>query len=153
VPGCPNGGLLTGTDGSDRLAGREGEDEVLGLGGSDLLSGGYGSDVVYGGLGNYELQGGGYPPVEFTNDMSKNVLHGGRAETSCPASKAMMCSTGAMATTRCYGEAEARMSSMAGMAMIILTTSRMDIGIGFIAVEARTTTLLTRSTMCRAVAR
>lgn len=77
VPGCPNGGVLSGTDRADRLAGREGEDEVRGLGGSDLISGGYGSDVLYGGAGNDELQAGGYPPLEFTNDRSKNVLHGG----------------------------------------------------------------------------
>jgi len=77
VPGCPNGGLLSGTDKPDRLAGRDGEDEVRGLGGSDLPSGGLGSDVIYGGVGNDELQAGGYPPLEFTNDRSKNVLHGG----------------------------------------------------------------------------
>src|SRR5215216_3829131 len=78
VPGCRDkGGLLSGTDKPDRLAGRDGEDEVRGLGGSDLPSGGLGSDVIYGGVGNDELQAGGYPPLEFTNDRSKNVLHGG----------------------------------------------------------------------------
>jgi RTX calcium-binding nonapeptide repeat (4 copies) len=62
VPGCANGGLLSGTDKPDQLAGEDGEDEVRGLGGSDKLSGGYGSDTIYGGPGGDELQAGGWPP-------------------------------------------------------------------------------------------
>ena len=57
VLGCPNGGLLSGTDKPDRLAGVEGEDEVCGLGAADMLSGGPGPDVIYGGDGNDILYG------------------------------------------------------------------------------------------------
>jgi Ca2+-binding RTX toxin-like protein len=79
VSGCSNkGGLLSGTDKTDRLAGEDGEDEVRGLGGSDHLSGGRGSDVVYGGTGNDELQGGGWHPgFAVYTDTSKDVLYGG----------------------------------------------------------------------------
>jgi Ca2+-binding RTX toxin-like protein len=49
LPGCPKGGLLTGTDGPDLLAGEDGNDEVRGLGGSDDVMGGDGNDVLYGG--------------------------------------------------------------------------------------------------------
>jgi Ca2+-binding RTX toxin-like protein len=78
LPGCPNGGLLSGTDKTDRLAGEDGEDEVRGLGAADTLSGGGGSDVLYGGPGNDELQAGAGPVgVEPFYDRSKNELHGG----------------------------------------------------------------------------
>ena len=50
APGCPSGGLLSGTDKPDRLAGGDGEDEVRGLGAADRFTGGPGPDVVYGGL-------------------------------------------------------------------------------------------------------
>ena len=79
IPGCPTGGVLSGTDKPDRLAGEDGEDEVHGLGGSDHLSGGLGSDVVYGSPGNDELTGGGWNPSldpSYT-DKSKDVLYGG----------------------------------------------------------------------------
>jgi hypothetical protein len=33
VPGCPSGGLLSGTDGRDKLDGQDGDDELRGLGG------------------------------------------------------------------------------------------------------------------------
>jgi Ca2+-binding RTX toxin-like protein len=77
VPGCPNGGPLSGTDKPDRLAGVDGEDEVRGLGAADMLSGGPGPDVVYGGPGGDALYGGG-GRLEFEpfTDRSKNVLHG-----------------------------------------------------------------------------
>ena len=59
IPGCPKGGLLLGTEGSDRtearrdparpsLYGRDGDDVIRGLGGSDTISHGYGDDVIYG---------------------------------------------------------------------------------------------------------
>ena len=79
IPGCPNGGLLSGTDKLDRLAGEDSEDEVRGLGGSDRLSGGLGSDVLYGSTGNDELRGGSWNPSldpSYT-DRSKDVLYGG----------------------------------------------------------------------------
>jgi Ca2+-binding RTX toxin-like protein len=66
VPGCPTGGLLTGTEGADILTGEKGKDEVRALGTPDgqadvlyggdgadiLLVGGKGADVIYGGDGD-----------------------------------------------------------------------------------------------------
>src|SRR5215217_8668384 len=52
LPGCPKGGLLSGTEGSDNLAGLDGDDEIRGLGARDFLSGGAGNDVIHGGPGN-----------------------------------------------------------------------------------------------------
>jgi Ca2+-binding RTX toxin-like protein len=78
LPGCPNGGLLEGTDESDKLAGEYGEDEVRGLGAADTLSGGGGGDVLYGGPGNDELQAGaGLMGADPFTDRSENALHGG----------------------------------------------------------------------------
>jgi RTX calcium-binding nonapeptide repeat (4 copies) len=77
LPGCPKGGLLTGTSRPDQLAGEDGEDEVRGLGSSDILTGGLGRDVLYGGPSDDELYGGGKQPLSFYIDKSKNVLHGG----------------------------------------------------------------------------
>lgn len=83
LPGCPNGGLLSGTGKSDKLAGEDGEDEVRGLGAADTLSGGGGSDVLYGGPGDDELQGGAGPiGVEPFYDRNKNTLHGGPGRDS-----------------------------------------------------------------------
>jgi Ca2+-binding RTX toxin-like protein len=68
IPGCPKGGLLSGTDKRDFLKGKDGEDKVRGLGGSDNLYGGSGNDNLYGGPdGDYELIGG----------EGDDVLHGG----------------------------------------------------------------------------
>jgi RTX calcium-binding nonapeptide repeat (4 copies) len=76
VPGCPKGGLLSGTDGHDELDGKDGDDEIHSLGGEDgWIFGGSGSDVIYGGEGSDTLAGGnkwGFPP-----ETSKNVLYGG----------------------------------------------------------------------------
>src|SRR5215213_11553120 len=55
VPGCPKGGLLTGTNKPDHLAGNAGPDEIRGLGGSDQLEGRLGGDFIYGGPGDDEL--------------------------------------------------------------------------------------------------
>jgi hypothetical protein len=52
LPGCPKGGLLLGTEGSDNLYGGDGEDEIRGLGARDFLVGGAGDDVIHGGPGN-----------------------------------------------------------------------------------------------------
>src|SRR5215218_1103860 len=46
VPGCPNGGLLLGTDKTDTLAGLDGDDEIRGLGGRDFI--GDGNDFLMG---------------------------------------------------------------------------------------------------------
>jgi Ca2+-binding RTX toxin-like protein len=76
IPGCPNGGPLSGTDKPDRLAGEDGEDEVRGLGGSDRLAGGRGRDVLNGGPGDDELWGGG-EPLAFYTDWGEDELYGG----------------------------------------------------------------------------
>ena len=58
LPGCPQGGLLLGTDkGDDLLAGEKGDDEVRGLGGSDDVMGGPGNDIIYGGPDDDNLRG------------------------------------------------------------------------------------------------
>lgn len=74
VPGCPQGGVLSGTDGQDDLlyAG-VGEDEVRGLGDDDELWGGADGDVMYGGSGSDLLESSG----KRSGDKSKDVLHGG----------------------------------------------------------------------------
>jgi hypothetical protein len=69
VPGCPNGGLLSGTDKVDNLSGMKGEDEIHGLGGSDWLVGGDGNDVIYGGDG-HDIQG-------IFGGRGEDVLYGG----------------------------------------------------------------------------
>jgi hypothetical protein len=69
VPGCPNGGLLSGTDKVDRLAGMKGDDEIHGLGGPDELVGGDGNDVIYGG-GGHDMQG-------ISGGRGEDVLYGG----------------------------------------------------------------------------
>src|SRR5829696_7148857 len=76
-PGCPNGGLLEGTDERDKLAG---EDKVHGLGGADDLWGRFGSDVMYGGPGDDFLAGS--TVNEAGHDKSNDVLHGGPGKDS-----------------------------------------------------------------------
>ena len=77
IPGCPKGGLLLGTEGSDRtlsrkparpsLYGGDGDDTIRGLGGNDKIHHGYGDDVIYGGDGN-----DGVAP-----DSGNDVIYGG----------------------------------------------------------------------------
>src|SRR5215216_956820 len=77
IPGCPKGGLLLGTEGSDRtisrkparpsLDGGDGDDTIRGLGGSDEIFHGSGDDVIYAGPGNDDV----YP------DTGKDVIYGG----------------------------------------------------------------------------
>jgi RTX calcium-binding nonapeptide repeat (4 copies) len=67
IPGCPKGGLLSGTDKQDRLDGEDGDDEIRGLGAIDSIEGGDGNDVIYGGPGS-----------DFLSDGDgEDVLHGG----------------------------------------------------------------------------
>ena len=88
LPGCPKGGLLSGTDKLDKLAGGEGDDELRGLGGRDKLNGGNGNDVVYGGPGGdglfdgVETEGddvfyGGAGNDGLTTGLGEDVLYGG----------------------------------------------------------------------------
>src|SRR5215207_520881 len=68
LPGCPNGGLLLGTDKPDKLAGKDGDDKIRGLGGPDHIVAGPGNDVIYGGPGG--------EPV-FDGDEGDDVIYGG----------------------------------------------------------------------------
>jgi hypothetical protein len=79
VPGCPSGGLLSGTDKPDKLDGQDGEDKLRGLGDKDELMGGMGSDVIYGGPGDDSLRGGTVENFvkDVGDDGSKDVLRGG----------------------------------------------------------------------------
>jgi hypothetical protein len=74
VSGCPEGGVLSGTDGRDKLDGEDGDDEIRGLGAIDWIWGGAGSDVIYGGPGDDLLQGNNFWGGDAN---SKDVLHGG----------------------------------------------------------------------------
>src|SRR5215218_770405 len=71
LPGCPQGGLLLGTDKPDLMAGEKGDDEVRGLGGSDDVMGGLGDDVLYGGADNDSLIGDG------TGEDGNDTIYGG----------------------------------------------------------------------------
>jgi hypothetical protein len=75
LPGCPKGGLLSGTDGGDVLDGKDGDDEIHGLSADDWIFGGLGSDVIYGGEGPDSLDGGSY--WGDPDASTKDVLHGG----------------------------------------------------------------------------
>jgi Ca2+-binding RTX toxin-like protein len=80
VPGCPNGGLLSGTDKPDRLWGLDGEDEVRGQLAADELSGDAGGDVLYGGRDADMLFGGVGDDVLHGGAGSDSVMHGGNGE-------------------------------------------------------------------------
>jgi RTX calcium-binding nonapeptide repeat (4 copies) len=91
VPGCPNGGLLSGTDKADNLDGKDGDDEIRGLGGVDVINGGDGNDVIYGGPGNDSwlsgdegvgngddvIYGGPGNDAEMTGGGGEDVIYGG----------------------------------------------------------------------------
>ena len=68
VPGCPKGGLLSGTDSNDKLDGLDGDDEIRGLGAKDQLLGGNGSDFIYGGPGD---------DLPLNGRDGDDVIHGG----------------------------------------------------------------------------
>jgi hypothetical protein len=69
-PGCPKGGLLSGTAKRDVLNGKDGDDEIHGLGGSDDIFGGAGNDVIYGG-----------PGVDFLHgEDGDDEIHGGAGD-------------------------------------------------------------------------
>jgi RTX calcium-binding nonapeptide repeat (4 copies) len=89
VPGCPKGGLLSGTDKADDLAGEDGDDEIHGLGAGDYIWGGLGNDVIYGGPasddinildgdeGDDVLYGDDGPDLLW-GDKGEDVLYGGK---------------------------------------------------------------------------
>jgi hypothetical protein len=81
LPGCPKGGLLLGTEGSDNLDGsldRQGR-ILRGLGGPDFILGGAGNDVIYGGPGDDSpLNGGaGGDDVIYGGDGDEREIAGG----------------------------------------------------------------------------
>jgi Ca2+-binding RTX toxin-like protein len=87
IPGCPNGGLFSGTDKSDALDGLKGEDEIHGLGDSDAIYGGGGNDVINGGPGDETwlwgddgddvIYGGdGNGEYEMSGGAGEDVLYG-----------------------------------------------------------------------------
>ena len=82
VPGCPTGGLLSGTEGADILSGEEGEDEVRALGTpdgqADELYGGSDDDVLYGGAGMDFLYGQQDDDVLYGGDGDDILLVGGK---------------------------------------------------------------------------
>ena len=81
LPGCPQGGLLLGTDKPDLLAGEKGDDEVRGLGGSDDLDGGPGNDILYAGDGkDGVLSGGKGDDVIHAGDGNEDFLSGDKGE-------------------------------------------------------------------------
>src|SRR5215208_5957747 len=81
LPGCPQGGLLLGTDKADvdpypdhpGLEGQAGDDEIRGLGANDYLSGGDGKDVLYGGPGEDRIDGGKGEDVIYGGDGNDSL--------------------------------------------------------------------------------
>ena len=72
LPGCPNGGLLLGTDKPDKLAGKDGDDKIRGLDGADaFISGGAGNDVIYGGPGD---------DITLSGEEGNDVVYGGAGD-------------------------------------------------------------------------
>jgi hypothetical protein len=90
VPSCPSDGLLSGTEGPDKLDGLKGEDEIRGLGGADVIFGGADNDVIYGGPGNERLlvggegddviYGGDGDDDFYSGDEGKDTLYGGAGD-------------------------------------------------------------------------
>ena len=88
VPGCPKGGLLSGTDGRDHLDGKDGDDEIRGLGSVDDMLGGGGNDVIYGGPGDDSplwglmgadvIYGGAGNDFWLAGGAGEDVLYGGK---------------------------------------------------------------------------
>ena len=76
LPGCPDGGLLLGTDKSDRLHSKDADDEIRGLGAQDVIFGGAGKDVIHDGPGNDHLPRGDYR-YEGAGD---DVIYGGSGD-------------------------------------------------------------------------
>jgi hypothetical protein len=80
LPGCPDGGLLLGTDKNDRLHGKDGDDEIRALGGRDVIVGGVGNDAVYMGPGDDFIQ----PEDPRGGD---DVIYGGSGDDFLQANK------------------------------------------------------------------
>jgi hypothetical protein len=86
IPGCPSGGLLSGTDKPDQLGGKDGDDEIRGLGDKDYIYGGSGDDVIHGGPGDESLlYGGKGEDVLYGDDGNDELIDGsGNDVIFCP---------------------------------------------------------------------
>ena len=82
LPGCPDGGLLLGTDKYDRLHGKDGDDEIRALGGSDVIVGGVGNDAIYMGSGDDFIQ-----PGDHREGDGDDVIYGGSGDDLLQAGK------------------------------------------------------------------
>jgi hypothetical protein len=71
VPGCPKGGLLSGSDAGEQMRGTRSAEEIRGLGGPDEITDGLGRDLVYGGAGEDNLIG-------YSGDIAVDRFYGGR---------------------------------------------------------------------------
>jgi hypothetical protein len=130
LPGCPKGGLLAGTDKADKLDGKDGDDEIRSLGGADgLISGGAGNDVIYGGPGDDDPLWGA---------EGNDVVYGGDGDDGLEDS---------------LGWVLARTFSMVGMATMTSRPGQTASETRSIVAKARIPTLLTSTTMFRAIAR
>jgi hypothetical protein len=84
VPGCPSGGLLSGSEGDDLLAGMDGDDKILGLGDPDGIDGGLGNDEVTGDGGDDVLWGGPGGDVIDGGPGADDLYGEGQVETDPP---------------------------------------------------------------------
>ena len=82
LPGCPDGGLLLGTDKNDRLHGKDGDDEIRALGGRDVFLGGVGNDAIYMGPGDDSIQAG-----DHREGDGDDVIYGGSGDDLLQAGK------------------------------------------------------------------
>jgi hypothetical protein len=95
LPGCPEGGPLSGTDKPDKLDGKDGDDQIRGLGAGDLILGGAGNDVIYGGdgddgalvgyAGDDVIYGGPGDDVGLFGSAGEDVIYGGDGNDSIDA--------------------------------------------------------------------
>jgi Ca2+-binding RTX toxin-like protein len=75
IPGCPKGGLLSGTDGRDYLGGKDGDDEIHGLGANDHLLGGGGNDAEIAGGRGHDFFLTSWP--QMFGGPGEDVIYGG----------------------------------------------------------------------------
>jgi hypothetical protein len=80
LPGCPKGGLLSGTGRGDALHGMKGDDEVRGRDVGSELYGGDGNDTLYGGAGGDFVEGDHDDDVLYGGDDGDILLSGGDGE-------------------------------------------------------------------------
>jgi RTX calcium-binding nonapeptide repeat (4 copies) len=129
LPGCPKGGLLSGTnedDNNDGLYGGKGDDEIHGLGGVDTIIGGGGNDVIYAGPGNDTflsgfdgddvIYGGDGNEEEMDGAGGDDVIYGGDGDDYMYGEKGEDVLYGGMATISWTHPPTGRTSSIAAQA-------------------------------------